>query len=440
MRIGRAVTPDATVPGPEARVVVLTADPAFEDSVRAIFGAGAQIGLDVIVGRLAERGDDIGVDQSTVIVVDIDVENDSELQALERLVARLGNWPPLVAVTPTFDAAVARRLMQMRIADFLVKPVPPVELMRACVRVAEAARSAAASNMPASAAATEAQIFTFLPAVGGAGVTTLAVQTAMLLLNSGARGNNSTNKASSNKASTNKAWNNKTSTCLVDLDFQHGTCADYLDIEPRLNLSEIEPRPERLDRQLLEVMLTQHASGLAVIAAPNRPAEMRSFDPDVVTRLLDLVSSHFDYVVIDMPRTWFSWTDSVLLGSNKLFVVSETTVPGLRQAKQLVAAIRERLGDGPKPQVIINRFVQKMFSAGLRKSDIEQAIGDAFLACIPNDYGLVREAIDRGVPLEEVRKGNKITLQLKQLVLPQPSAKSATASAAKKLSLSLARG
>ena len=64
-------------------------------------------------------------------------------------------------------------------------------------------------------------------------------------------------------------------------------------------------------------MLSHHASGLAVIAAPNRPAEMRTFDPDVVTHLLDLVSSHFDYVVIDMPRTWFSWTDSVLLGSNR---------------------------------------------------------------------------------------------------------------------------
>ena len=111
-------------------------------------------------------------------------------------------------------------------------------------------------------------------------------------------------------------------------------------------------------------MLSHHASGLAVIAAPNRPAEMRSFDPDMVTRLLDLVSSHFDYVVIDMPRTWFSWTDSVLLGSNKLFIVSEMTVPGLRHAKQLVAAIRERLGDGPQPQVIVNRFEQRMFDAG----------------------------------------------------------------------------
>ena len=65
---------------------------------------------------------------------------------------------------------------------------------------------------------------------------------------------------------------------------------------------------------------------------------LRSFDPDMVTRLLDLVSSHFDYVVFDMPRTWFSWTDSVLLGSNKVFIVSEATVPGLRQAKPKAVA------------------------------------------------------------------------------------------------------
>jgi pilus assembly protein CpaE len=117
---------------------------------------------------------------------------------------RVGNWPPVVVVTSSFEGNVARRLMQLRVADFLVKPVPPVELVSTCARVAKAS---------ANAETTEAQIFTFLPAVGGAGVTTLAVQTAMLLLNAGGRG--------------------KTATCLVDLDFQHGACADYLDIEPR---------------------------------------------------------------------------------------------------------------------------------------------------------------------------------------------------------------
>jgi len=409
MRIGRSITS-----GFEARVVVVTADQAFEEQVRTTFGASAQIALDVIRGTLSAR-DEIDVDGAHVVIADLDAADDTELEALERFMPRIGNWPPVVVVTQEFEGNLARRLMQMRVADFLVKPVPPLELVQTCARVARESNKASAN-----AETTEAQIFTFLPAVGGAGVTTLAVQTAMLLLNANPR--------------------SKTSTCLVDLDFQHGACCDYLDIEPRLNLGEIEPRPERLDRQLLEVMLSHHASGLAVVAAPNRPAEMRTFDPDVVTRLLDLVSSNFDYVVFDMPRTWFSWTDSVLLGSNKLYIVSETTVPALRQAKQLVEAIGERLGDGPHPQVIVNRFEQKLFSPGLRRADVEQAIGEAFLASVPNNYALVREAIDRGVPLDEVKPGNAITAQLKKIVLPQGGkAAKAAATDGKKLKLSWAR-
>ena len=406
MRIGRS----GSAVG-KTQVVVLTADPAFEEQARATFGASPQIGLNVVSGTIAFAGDALSVADATVAVIDLDASVAGEMQALERLMARIGPWPPVIVVAQSFDATVARTLLQMRVADFMVKPVSPVDLVRTCASVAKSAT--------ASSEVTESEIYTFLPAVGGAGVTTLAVQTAMILLNSGPRG--------------------KSSTCLVDLNFQHGACADYLDLEPRLNLGEIEPRPERLDRQLLEVMLSHHSSGLAVIAAPNRPAEMRSFDPDVVTRLLDMVSTNFDYVVFDMPRTWFSWTDSVLLGSNKLFIVSEVTVPGLRHAKQLVEAIRERLGDGPKPQVIINRFEQRMFASGLRKTDIEQVLGEAYACSIPNNYGLVREAIDRGVPLDEIKPGNKITSQLKKVMLPQPAAKSAGEGGLKKFKLSWAR-
>jgi pilus assembly protein CpaE len=391
-------------------VAVLTADAAFEQSLRATFGTGGQIELRVISGSISTAAD-FATDDLTVVIVDLDASRPEEMQALERLMLR-ASLPPVVVVAQHFDADVARSLLQMRVADFLVKPVQPVELVRTCARVA---RSKGAET-------TEAQIYTFIPAVGGAGVTTLAIQTALLLLNSGQR--------------------SRPSTCLVDLDFQHGACADYLDLEPRLELKEIEHRPERLDRQLLEIMLSHHSSGLEVIAAPNRPAEMRSFDPDMVTRLLDLVSSHFDYVIIDMPRTWFSWTDSVLLGTNKLFIVSEMTVPSLKQARGLVGAIRERLGDGPQPQVIVNRFEQRMFEAGLKKSDVEQALGDDFAGTVPNNYRLVREAIDRGVPIDEVKPGNNISVQLKKLMIPQQAAKASPADAQglmKRLSLSIAK-
>src|SRR3954469_10845805 len=405
MRMAQSSTASNTV------VAVLTADPAFEQAVSATFGASGAIELRVVSGTVTSV-DSFATDGVTVAVVDLDATRPEEMTALEQMMLRIGVSPPVVVVTQSFDAEVARRLLQMRVADFLVKPVQPIELVRTCARVA---RSTVAETK-------EAQIYTFIPAVGGAGVTTLAIQTALLLLNSGQRV--------------------RPTVCLVDLDFQHGACADYLDLEPRLDLKEIEPRPERLDRQLLEIMLSHHASGLEVIAAPNRPAEMRSFDQELVTRLLDLVSSHFDYVVIDMPRTWFSWTDSVLLGSNKLFIVSEMTVPGLKQARGLVGAIRERLGDGPQPQVIVNRFEQRMFDPGLKKSDLDLALGSDFAGTVPNNYRLVREAIDRGVPLEEVKPGNNITIQLKKLMLPQAAAKAPAADAQglmKRLSLSLAK-
>jgi pilus assembly protein CpaE len=371
------------------RVIAFTADPAFENALEATFGTNDKIALTVVKGTILEADTLFEVGDASVAIVDLDANDTDELAALQRLMGRIGRHPPVIAIMAGFNADAARRLVQMRIADFLVKPVNAIDLVRACARVAQG---------PVQEEIKEAEIYTFLPAAGGVGVTTLAIQTAITLMNNGARGT--------------------VKVCLVDLDFQHGACADYLDIEPRLDLSEIEPRPERLDRQLLEVMLSQHASGLSVIAAPNRPAEMRSFDPMVVTRLLDLVSSHFDYVVIDMPRTWFSWTDNVLTGSNKLFIVSEMTVPGLRHAKQLVAAISERLGEGPRPMVIVNRFEQRLFSPGLRRGDIQQALGGAFAGTVSNNYRLVREAIDRGIPLDEVKAGNNVSADLRKLVVP----------------------
>lgn len=365
-------------------VVALTTDAAFEQMLRSTFGGSGQIELDVPPGGLAAAAQ--SVVSGSIIIADIGAAASRDLPALQSLMGRLNGAPPVLVVTEAFSEAVARLLLQLRITDFLVKPVQPIDLVRACSR---------ALQRPGEEQAKEAQIHTFLPAAGGVGVTTLAIEAAMQLMRAGSR---------------------RAATCLVDLDFQHGACADYLDIEPRLEIGEIEPRPERLDRHLLEVMLSHHASGLAVIAAPNRPAEMRSFDPDVVTRLLDLVSTHFEYVVVDMPRTWFSWTDSVLVGSNKLYIVTEMTVPGLRHAKQLAAAMIERLGEELKPQVIVNRFEQRMFDTGLRRADIEQALGGSFLGTIPNNYRLVREAIDRGAPLDEIKAGSNVAAALKKLL------------------------
>jgi pilus assembly protein CpaE len=394
----------------KTRVAAQSRDADFERLLRTTFGMDAKVDLSVVSGGFADNERKLDAAGATVVILDIDPAREADLVALQALTQRLAGSPPVIVAIPQFDVTLARHLLQMRVADFLVKPVTPLDLVRACARAAQGTKNGSTAN--------EARIFTFLPASGGVGLTTLAIETAMLLMRGGGE---------------------RSSTCLVDLDFQHGSCCDYLDLEPRLDLDEIEPRPDRLDRQLLEVMISEHPSGLKVIAAPSRPAEMRSFDFEVVTRLLDLVAAHFDNVVIDVPRTWFAWTDSVLVGSNRLFIVTEMTVPGLKHARHLVSVIRERLADGPKPEVIVNRFEQRMFGPGLRRADIEQALGDTLAAMVPNNFRLVSEAIDRGVPLDEVKAGNNVSGAIKKLLVPPVAKIGARATAGGEGKLAFAR-
>ena len=79
------VSAQSTAPRVQTKVVVLTADQVVRGSAsRSTFGASAQIGLDVVKGRLAGERHNIDVAGATVIVADVDAADESELQALER--------------------------------------------------------------------------------------------------------------------------------------------------------------------------------------------------------------------------------------------------------------------------------------------------------------------------------------------------------------------
>ncbi len=370
------------------RIAIVSLDDVFVQETRAAFAAAEKIDLRVISKNVMDLRGDLQELECAVAVVDVDATKLEELEGLQRVMRRLDGRIPVVAVTSAFDAATARMLIQMQVADFLVKPVTTADLVRSCIR---------AIKGPQKQENAEAQIYTFMPAAGGVGTTTMAIETAFLLHNSNSRG---------------------ASTCVVDLNFQQGVCAEYLDLEPRFDLTEIENQPERLDRHLLDVMLSKHESGLCVLASPVQPTEMRTFNAEVVVRMLDLVSAYFDNVVIDMPRTWFPWTETVLLGSNKLYIVTEMTVPCLRHTQRLIQAIATNTNKQIKPSVIVNRFEKRAFDNGIRHADVEAVLGDHFVGGISNNYRLVREAVDRGVPLSVVDPNANVINDLRKIVLP----------------------
>lgn len=376
----------------QKRIFLVTTDKEFARETRAAFAASEMIDLSTVDAPVTELRGELHSEACAAAIIDMDASRLEEIEALRRVMRRLEGVAPVIVVTREYNAAAVRILVQLQVADFLVKPISTADLVRSCERVLDG---------PGRDANAESQIYTFMPAAGGVGNTTLALQTAFELHNSQTRG---------------------ATTCVVDLNLQQGACAEYLDLEPRFDITEIENQPERLDRQLLDVMLSKHESGLAVLAAPVRPTEMRSFNADVVVRMLDLVSAYFDNVVIDMPRTWFPWTETVLLGTNKLFVVSEMTVPCLRQTQRLIKAIQDTTAKQAKPGVIVNRFEQKVFDSGIKQADVEELLGEFFVGGISNNYKLVREAVDRGVPLHAVDPNANVVRDLRRIVVPEAAA------------------
>ncbi|HUF44047.1 MAG TPA: response regulator receiver protein, partial [Aestuariivirgaceae bacterium] len=239
---------------------------------------------------------------------------------------------------------------------------------------------------------------TFMGAMGGVGATTLAVHTALLLSERSAKG--------------------KSATCLVDLDLTSGMCAEYLDLKPALQLDEIIPHPERLDDHLLGVMLAQYSPTLSLLSSRAKLGQYHDLDPAVVARLLDLAATRFANVVIDVPRIWQPWTETVLLGSSRFYVVTELTVPGLRAARRVVSELAERGEDGVPARVVINKHVRRLVRTGISRKEVKAVLGDAFAGHVRSKPALVREAIDRGVPMNRIKRRNKVVKDLGRIVLP----------------------
>jgi pilus assembly protein CpaE len=321
-----------------------------------------------------------------VFVYDLDSTSEAALQEFDRFMRDRPAEVPVIVLSPSLEDELVRRFLRLRVADWLKSPLSPGELVAACGRVISS-HSVGTKQ--------DSRSLTFMGARGGVGTTTLAIHAALILA-----GNSPI----------------PVPTCLVDLDLVQGACADYMDLRANWQLDELIPNPERLDNRILDIMLSVHASGIHVLAAQRPYSDRLDFDADVITRVLDLATQKFQNLVIDLPRHAASWTDSVLLGSDHIYVVTEFTIPGLKAAKRLVAELVERFDGEVKPKVIVNRYSRSIFGSGISTHEAKEILRHSLAGFVSADGKLVREAIDRGVPTTAIKARNAIMSDLAKIL------------------------
>lgn len=372
-----------------ARVSLVTPDAKLESRLQAVLRNGAGIKLQTIQTNLRKlNGERKLLINDDLLIVDMNPENDDELQSLERIVANREPHKPIIVVAENLAGTAARRLLHLHITDWLPRGGDDNEFVQACKQALKSQRATRQE---------QATCIAFLPALGGVGNTTLAIASAFVL---GAK------------------KGGLRPTCVVDVNFQSGMVADYLDLEPNLQLDEVSISPERLDFQLVEMMLSRHQSGLSVLAAPQSLRTDLEIEVEGIAKLLDIAASEFENVVIDMPTIWTPWSEIVMQGADHIFIVTELTVPGLRQAKRRFDELSKAYGETINLSVIINKYTGGVLGGGLKQKDAKALFDKNLLAKVSDCGRVTREAIDRGVPLSQVRRSNKIDKDLSIILAP----------------------
>lgn len=234
----------------------------------------------------------------------------------------------------------------------------------------------------------EAQIWTYYGVVGGAGVTSLAVQAAWEL---------------SSPAINGPGLN----TILVDLDFERGSCAAYLDNPPGMTIEELNGTEGRMDADLAASFINGVSPGFSIISAQAELGGNDQVSTGALLSLLDNISSMFDIVILDVPPLWRTWTEAVIGAADRLALVTEARVPALHQAKKLSADISEVLSLTRPPEIIINKFERRSLRGGLSLADTQKVLGDITCSQICVNDETVRIAINTGKPAGALKPNSR---------------------------------
>lgn len=396
------------------RVLALTSTSACEAQLKEVLSTRKDVKFNIVNGKLSDAEStfkDNGA--APMFIWEIKPDQEADIEELRKFVGSVQGASTNVVVTAeNLNHTTMLRLLRAGAADFLPQPISVSELTEVLNRVSRHVATQKADP------AQNGHIYSFIHASGGTGATTLAVNSAVLL-------------AEMNK-------DKKHSVCFIDLDLQFGGAEMQLDLTSHSPILETIESPERIDSEMLEAMMVRHPTGLHVLTAPKTPVPMEAIDSAYVERILRLARRRYEYVVVDLPQSLTSWTDTVLKMSSNIFAVAQMTVPAIRQMRRLFDALEQEGLYSLPIHVIINRYggLRRFADDRVGLAQAEKALERKVDFTVPNDFRLISEALDQGRPAALLRPRSKFAQKIQNMmdtVSTQEGAKSPRSEKGKKV-------
>ncbi|MCM2318469.1 MAG: AAA family ATPase [Pseudomonas sp.] len=302
-------------------------------------------------------------------------------EELAALMQRPAAERPALLVCGALEQAEGLRLaMQAGARDFLPEPLNPQEMAAALLRIVQEKRASSGRS---------GKLLAVMNAKGGSGATLVACNLAQQL-------------------------SQHASVLLIDLDLQFGSVTHYLDVQPTHSHVEVLQQIGEMDSLALRGFCTHYNANLHVLGG--RSSELclpQDIHAEQLEALLHLARSTYDWVVVDLPRQIDHLTGTALESADKALVVVQQSISHLKDADRLLRILRDDMGiQSSRLQVLVNRYNK---SAAVSLKDIEEALRCPDLLLLPNDFTVVSESQNAGVPLAIHAPRAAITLALKQI-------------------------
>jgi pilus assembly protein CpaE len=202
--------------------------------------------------------------------------------------------------------------------------------------------------------------------------------------------------------------------CLVDLDVQFGDVAFQLGLQPKFSLVDLFEAGTRLDGDLLRATTIKHDSGLNVIAAPSNMMPLEGIAGEHLLEIVETATREFGTVFLDLPTNWTNWSLSLVARSQLVVLVIELTVASLHRARRQLDLLKSQGLVDVEVRIVVNRYDKKM-ARTVSLADARNALNRDIAYTVANDFPLVRAAIDRGVPIHEVKRKTVLEQDLNKL-------------------------
>jgi pilus assembly protein CpaE len=314
-----------------------------------------------------------------ILLVDLSDSPDpvEELRTLEQAFRRETR---VIALGISNDVTLYRRLIEAGASDYLVKPIALEDLDRALRLTA---------RTPLDRTLTEGRVIGVVGARGGCGSTTIAANLAWAMSSTFRR-----------------------QSVLLDLDLQFGSTALLFDLQVGPGLREALEEPERIDELFLDRALVHMSETLSVMAAEEALDRTVVPGPNGIAALMTALKERTEALVVDAPSHDPEGLLAVAEACQDLLVVTELTLPGLRDTARLLALI-EDAAPGARTLVIANRVPKG--TPDVARREFEQELRRPIDVMLPAEDKPVGQAANAGQPLASIASKAKLARALDDL-------------------------